>query len=134
MADRLGHRGALAVLIGVVIAGWALLLPGGTGLGWLIAGVVVLDVGTWGNQVVCQTVLFTRDPATHNRLNSLYFTLRFLGIAVGSLTGSLAWAQGGWPAVAALGAGAAAIGLLIGVLPTHDQAPYEVAGTAPRAL
>ncbi|MGW3921974.1 hypothetical protein [Streptomyces sp. NPDC005093] len=93
-ADRLGHRGALAALIGLVAVGWFVLLPGGTGLGWLIAGVVVQDVGVWGSQAACQTALFTLDPALHNRLDTLYFTFRFLGNAAGSLAGAVAWAGG----------------------------------------
>ncbi|MEK8174847.1 MFS transporter [Streptomyces sp. M19] len=116
-ADRLGRRGAVTALVGLVVAGWLMLLPGGDRMGWLIAGVVVLDVGVWGGQAVCQTVLFTLDPATHNRLNTLYFTFRFLGIALGSLAGSLAWTGGGWPAVVCVGAAAALAGLLVGVLP-----------------
>ena len=123
LTDRLGGRGAMAALIAVVLVGWALLLPGGSRLGLLTAGVVVLDVGTWGNQVVCQTRLFAFDQAAHSRLNALYFTLRFLGIATGSLVGSLAWSHGGWPAVAAVGAAAATAGLLTGLLPTRTAAP-----------
>jgi predicted MFS family arabinose efflux permease len=121
-ADRLGHRGALAMLIGLVVVGWLILLPGGTGLGWLIAGVIVLDVGVWGGQAASQTALFTLDPATHNRLNTLYFTLRFLGIALGSLAGSLAWSAGGWPAVVGTGAAATLAGLIVGVLPVRAPA------------
>ncbi|MGW3690889.1 MFS transporter [Streptomyces sp. NPDC005125] len=117
LADRLGHRGALAALIGLVAVGWLVLLPGGTGLGWLIAGVVVLDVGVWGSQAACQTALFTLDPALHNRLNMLYFTFRFLGIAVGSLVGTVVWVGGGWPAVAGTGVVATAAGLIVAVLP-----------------
>ncbi|MCB5912106.1 MFS transporter [Streptomyces pinistramenti] len=117
LADRIGRRSALAALVGLVIAGWLLLLPGGTGLWWLTAGVIVLDVGVWGSQAACQTALFTLDPAIHNRLNTLYFTFRFLGIALGSLCGTLAWTAGGWPAVVATGTAAALAGLLVGLLP-----------------
>lgn len=120
-ADRLGRGGALAVLVGLVVAGWLVLLPGGTHLWWLVAGVVVLDVGVWGSQAVNQTVLFTLDSALHNRLNTLYFTLRFLGIACGSLLGSLAWAGGGWSAVVATGVTFALAGLAVGVLPLRAR-------------
>lgn len=122
-AERLGRRGALAALTGLVIAGWLVMLPGGTGLGALIVGVIVLDVGVWGGQAVCQTVLFTLPPAVHSRLNTVYFTLRFLGIALGSLAGTLAWSAGGWPAVVVTGAVSAAAGLLIGVLPVTPRRP-----------
>ncbi|MFI7104496.1 MFS transporter [Streptomyces sp. NPDC050161] len=117
LADRIGRRGALAALLGLVIAGWLLLLPGGGDLWWLTAGVIVLDVGVWGSQAACQAALFTLEPAIHNRLNTLYFTFRFLGIALGSLCGTLAWAAGGWPAVVATGTAAALAGLLVGLLP-----------------
>lgn len=120
LADRIGRRGALAALIGLVVAGWLVLLPGGTRFWWLVAGVIVLDVGVWGGQAVSQTVLFTLDPRIHSRLNTLYFTFRFLGIALGSLVGSLAWAGGGWPAVVGTGVVAAVAGLVVGVLPARD--------------
>ncbi|WP_052863196.1 MFS transporter [Streptomyces niger] len=126
-AERLGRRGASALLTGLVLAGWLIMLPGGTALVPLIVGVVVLDVGVWGGQAVCQTVLFTLDPALHSRLNTVYFTLRFLGIALGSLAGTLAWPAGGWPAVVATGVAAAAAGLLIGVIPTGTQ-PFRDSG------
>ncbi|MFE2375319.1 MFS transporter [Streptomyces sp. NPDC059398] len=130
LADRIGRRGALAALTGLVIAGWLVLLPGGSRFWWLVAGVVVLDVGVWGGQAVSQTVLFTLEPRIHSRLNTLYFTFRFLGIALGSLVGSLAWAGGGWPAVVATGAGVALAGLAVGVLPAREgDRPPPGAGT-----
>ncbi|WP_246214185.1 MFS transporter [Kitasatospora viridis] len=113
LADALGARRGPAVLVAAVLAGWALLLAGGTSLGWLTAGVVLLDVATWSNQVACQGALFTLDPGAHSRLNTCYFTLRFAGIAVGSTLGSIAWATGGWPAVTAVGATATAGALLL---------------------
>ncbi len=106
--------------IAVTAAAWAVLLPGGSGILWLTVGVVVLDVGTWGNQVVCQGALFALDPALHSRLNTCWFTLRFLGIALGSLVGSFAWARGGWPAVAAVGAAASLAALLVAGLPERS--------------
>ncbi|GHF39249.1 MFS transporter [Kitasatospora xanthocidica] len=115
LADRLGARRGPAALVVAVLAGWALLLPGGGSLGWLTAGVVVLDVATWGNQVACQSALFTLSPGAHNRLNTCYFTLRFAGIAVGSTVGSLAWAQGGWSAVVAAGVAAGLAALAVTV-------------------
>ncbi|MFD5062724.1 hypothetical protein [Streptomyces sp. NPDC058394] len=74
-------------------------------------------MGVWGRQAACQTALFTLDPALHNRLNTLYFTFRILGIAVGSLVGTVAWVGGGWSAVAGTGVAATAAGLIVAVLP-----------------
>ncbi|WP_280722019.1 MFS transporter [Kitasatospora sp. MAA4] len=128
LADRLGSRAAPAALIALVLAGWAVLLPGGSGVGWLAAGTVLLDVGTWGNQVTCQSALFTLDPAIHSRLNTCYFTLRFLGIAVGSAVGSTAWRYGGWPAVATVGAVTTAAALLVVLLPGSGRSASDDPG------
>ncbi|MFG3256807.1 MFS transporter [Streptomyces sp. NPDC048172] len=122
-ADRFGRRGSVLALVGMVVIGWLTLLPGGTSLAWLIVGVVVLDVGVWGNQAASQTLLFALDPAIHSRLNTLYFTLRFLGISLGSLAGSLAWTHGGWPAVVTTGTLFALASLLTGLLPTRERTP-----------
>ncbi|WP_306319523.1 MULTISPECIES: MFS transporter [unclassified Streptomyces] len=135
-AERLGRRGAIALLTTLVLAGWLILLPGGAGgngsLVALVVGVIVLDVGVWGGQAVCQTVLFTLDPAAHNRLNTVYFTLRFLGIALGSLAGTVAWAAGGWPGVVAMGLAATGAGLVVGVLPVRARAKAPDAVSAGR--
>ncbi|MEU3190449.1 MFS transporter [Streptomyces sp. NPDC006992] len=120
-ADRRGRRGASAALLALVLAGWLVLLPGGGSPWWLIPGVVLLDIGVWGSQAASQTVLFTLDRSLHSRLNTVWFTSRFLGIALGSLAGSLAWTTGAWPAVVAVGLSFSALGLLVAVLPGGDR-------------
>ncbi|MGD6757054.1 MFS transporter [Streptomyces sp. BH105] len=132
-AERLGRRGAVALLTGLVLVGWLVLLPAGGGsLVALVVGVIVLDVGVWGGQAVCQTVLFTLDPAVHSRLNTVYFTLRFLGIGLGSLVGTVAWGAGGWPGVVVTGTVAVAAGLVVGVLPLPSRAKGPEALSPPR--
>jgi predicted MFS family arabinose efflux permease len=121
-AGRLADRSGLSPMILVVLTGWAALLLGGTHLTWLTAGVVILDVGTWSNQVTCQRALFTLPTPLHSRLTTCYFTLRFLGIALGSLTATLAWPHGGWPAIVTTGATAATLALLIAVAPQRRVA------------
>ncbi|SER79834.1 MFS transporter [Streptomyces qinglanensis] len=131
-ADRMGRRGASAALLALVLAGWLVLLPGGGSPWWLIPG-VLLDIGVWGSQAASQTVLFTLDRGLHSRLNTVWFTARFLGIALGSLAGSLAWAAGAWPAVVAVGLSFSALGLLVAVLPGGDRRTPTVPRTE-RAL
>lgn len=132
-AERLGRRRAIALLTALVLVGWLVLLAAGGGsLAALVVGVIVLDVGVWGGQAVCQTVLFTLDPAVHSRLNTVYFTLRFLGIGLGSLVGTVAWGAGGWPGVVATGAVATAAGLVVGVLPLPARAKEPEAVSPPR--
>ncbi|MFI7243431.1 MFS transporter [Streptomyces qinglanensis] len=132
-ADRVGRRGASAALLALVLAGWLVLLPGGGSPWWLIPGVVLLDIGVWGSQAASQTVLFTLDRGLHSRLNTVWFTARFLGIALGSRAGSLAWAASAWPAVVAVGLSFSALGLLVAVLPGGDRRTPTVPRTE-RAL
>lgn len=102
LADRRGGGLAQIVVLTVALAGWLTLGFGMHGLLWIVLGTVLLDVGVWSNQVVNQTALFSRPQTSHNRLNTAYFTLRFGGISVGSLIGSMLWVSHGWGAVTAL--------------------------------
>ncbi|REH18162.1 putative MFS family arabinose efflux permease [Kutzneria buriramensis] len=123
--DRFGPRlGQLTLLI-LVLLGWTALAVGPHWIGWFVIGTVLLDIGVWGNQVVNQAVLFGLDAAHHNRLNTLYFFTRFLGIAAGSAFGAQLWEDGGWTAVSALGLLAAAVALPAAILvaPRREPAP-----------
>ncbi|MFC8231869.1 hypothetical protein [Streptomyces sp. NPDC057284] len=57
------------------------------------------------------------DPALHNRLDTPYFTFRFLGMAVGLLVGTVAWAGGDGSAVPSTGVAATVAGPIDAVLP-----------------
>ncbi|QUQ68357.1 MFS transporter [Kutzneria sp. CA-103260] len=116
LTDRLGPRVGQLTLVSILLLGWAALAVGQEWLGWLVIGTVLLDIGVWGNQVVNQSVLFGLDASHHNRLNTLYFFTRYLGIAIGLACGSQLWVLGGWPAVATLGLVLSAIALPAAVL------------------
>ncbi|MBB5891041.1 MFS transporter [Kutzneria kofuensis] len=116
LTDRFGPRLGQFTLVGLVLLAWVALAVGPQWIGWFVIGTVLLDVGVWGNQVVNQAVLFGLDSAHHNRLNTLYFFTRFLGIAAGSAFGAQLWDAWGWSAVAALGLLASAVGLPAAVL------------------
>ncbi|MDF3291653.1 MFS transporter [Streptomyces silvisoli] len=126
MADRVGGRRTQTILLAVSLLGWVALLGGKNWLALLVLGVILLDVGVWGNQVVNQAMLFTLADEKHSRLNTLYFTFRFLGIASGSLLGSQLWDAGGWYAVGT--AGVAALLLAAPILfTTRDNRPVPEA-------
>jgi len=81
------------------------LAGGKTSLGLLLAGIVVLDMGTQGMQITNQAVIYTLRPEARSRINSAYMFCYFVGGAVGSLTAGLVLAADGWPGVCWLGAG-----------------------------
>jgi predicted MFS family arabinose efflux permease len=127
LTDRLGPRVGQSALVGVLVLGWAALAAGPLWIGWLVVGTVLLDIGVWGNQVVNQSVLFGLDAAHHNRLNTLYFFIRYLGISLGLAVGSQLWVLGGWPAVATLGLGLAITALPAAVLAAPTRGPAAAA-------
>ena len=108
-----GPRQVMFFALTAVLASWALFSGGAHGLLWLVAGVVVLDMGVQGAHIANQTRIFALDAASRSRINAVYMTLYFLGGALGTLVAGQAWALGGWPAVVGAGSAFAALALLL---------------------
>ncbi len=116
---------ATTVGAGVLLAGsFALLWAGRTSLGALIAGIVVLDIGTQGMQITNQAVIYALRPDARSRINSAYMVCYFLGGAAGSVTAGALYATHGWAGVCLLGAG---FGVLTLGLSASDARPGRAA-------
>ncbi len=113
-ADR-GHTWAgTALAIAMVIASFGLCWLGGRGsLGALVAAAIVLDAGVQGNQVFGQRAIYSLAPEIRSRLNGLFVAAAFVGGACGSALASTVFIRGGWNGVAALGAGAGGLSVLV---------------------
>ena len=96
-----------------VLASWGLLALGAHSLAALVAGIVLFDLGVQATQILNQSVIFRLRPEARSRLNTAYMTCYFAGAVSGSAGASFAWEQGGWGAVSAAGAIAAALGLAL---------------------
>ncbi len=109
---------ASTLVAGVLLIGsFGLLWFGRSSLAALIAGIVVLDVGTQGMQITNQAIIYTLRPDARSRINSAYMVCYFVGGAVGSVTAGVLFAADGWSGVCLLGAG---FGLLTGTLAVVD--------------
>ena len=105
LADSARHT-ATTVAAGVLlVASFALLWAGRTDLAALIAGIVVLDMGTQGMQITNQAVIYALRPDARSRINSAYMVCYFLGGAFGSIAAGTLYATHGWAGVCLLGAG-----------------------------
>ena len=105
---------ASTLVAGVLLIGsFGLLWFGHSSLAALIAGIVVLDVGTQGMQITNQAIIYALRPDARSRINSAYMVCYFVGGAVGSVTAGVLFAADGWSGVCLLGAG---FGLLTGTL------------------
>ena len=74
---------------------------------------MLLDLGVQATQILNQSVIFRLRPEARSRLNTAYMTCYFAGAVSGSAGASFAWERGGWSAVSAAGAVAAALGLAL---------------------
>jgi len=103
---------ATTVVAGALLAGsFALLWTGRTSLAALIAGIVVLDIGTQGMQITNQAVIYALRPDARSRINSAYMVCYFVGGAVGSVAAGALYGAHGWAGVCLLGAGFGALTL-----------------------
>jgi predicted MFS family arabinose efflux permease len=111
------RTGPTTVAAGVLLTGaFGLLALGRTSLGCLLAGIVVLDVGTQGIQITNQAVIYALAPEARSRITSAYMVCYFAGGALGSLSCGLVLAAAGWGGVCLLGAGFGALTLAASVL------------------
>jgi predicted MFS family arabinose efflux permease len=68
----------------------------------LIAGIFLMDMGVQGGHVSNQTRVFALREDARSRINTVYMFQYFVGGALGSFFGSLAWSTAGWSGVCAL--------------------------------
>jgi len=109
LADQGRTAGATAAFSVAILASFGLMWFGRGSLGWLVVGIVLLDIGVQGLQVTNQSLVYTLAPEARSRVNSAYMFCYFIGGAAGSAVAADLYGAGGWAAVCALGA---AIGLV----------------------
>ncbi|HEY4252038.1 MAG TPA: MFS transporter [Roseomonas sp.] len=95
---RMVGFGILCSLAAFVVFGLA-----GETLAGLVAGVILLDLGVQAAQISNQTRIFALQPEARGRINTIYMVMVFVGGALGSAAGTIAWAIGGWHAVSLCG-------------------------------
>ena len=111
IAGRLADRGhtlpSTACALLLAIAGFALPLfaPASRelALALLVVAAVIIDMGVAANMVLGQRTIFALAAEVRGRLNGIYFSLFFVGGALGSAAGGWVFSQYGWHAVLLLG-------------------------------
>lgn len=87
----------LTITAWLIFGAWASLVA-------LVIGVIVLDFGIQSALISNQHIIYALDADARSRLNTVFMTGMFLGGAAGSALATLAWGEGGWPLLTALGA------------------------------
>lgn len=90
---------------------------------WLLVGSAIgFDLGVQMTLVAHQTIVFGIDPAARSRLNAVLFVTMFIGMAIGSASGSLVLARWGWAAVTVLATTTAVAALGVRLMPRPGTA------------
>jgi predicted MFS family arabinose efflux permease len=110
--DRGQGRAATGAVLLAILLAWPVLLLGDHWLPAMALGLVLLDFGVQGQNVLSQGVIYALDPDSASRVTTGYVTSNFAAGALGSAAGARAWSLGGWGAVCGVGAALAATALV----------------------
>jgi predicted MFS family arabinose efflux permease len=115
-AGRLHDRGLGRIATGGVLAAvllsWPIFYFGRHSVPAILVGLAMLDFGVQGQNVLSQGAIYALGRETTGRVTTAYVTSNFVGGAIGSAAGSIAWSAGGWSAVCAVGIAFAAVAML----------------------
>jgi predicted MFS family arabinose efflux permease len=126
LADRGRGRYATLGAIVALLGSWGLLDLGAHSLGALIAGIVVLDLGSQALHISNQSAIYALRPRARSRLNTAYMVAYFVGGAVMSAAASLLYSAAGWNGVCMLGAATAAAALCLWLVANRDRVPQPI--------
>ncbi len=110
--DRGATRRATGMFLAVLLASFVVMGTFSTSLVALAIGIVLLDAGVQGTQILNQSAIYQLRPEARSRLTTAYMTCYFAGGAAGSAGAAFAFAAAGWRGVAALGMSLPGLALL----------------------
>jgi YNFM family putative membrane transporter len=132
LADRVGRRNVLWVMVGVM--GTGLLFTLAQGLPWIVLGVAVFTFGLFGAHTTAGGWVGRRAGEQRALASALYLSSYYLGgSTLGSLTG-FAWTRWDWPGVVILLGAACFLLLLVALRLRHVPVREPAQAAAPIAI
>ncbi|WP_106476158.1 MFS transporter [Phytohalomonas tamaricis] len=98
---------ACVVVAFVLMGAWPAILLA------ICVGIIILDVGVQGTQILNQSRIYMLRPDARSRITTAYMSCYFLGGALGSASSAWLYQLAGWRATCALGAGFVLCALLV---------------------
>lgn len=127
--DRRSPKAVLGAAISITIIAFIVFWLFGHNLFGLILGVILLDLGVQSCHVSNQTRIYGLSSDAHNRLNTVYMVMYFVGGALGSSLGAWSWSVAGWSGVCLTG-----LTFLVTALAIFLKARSAERGSAAREL
>ena len=107
IAGRFADKGYTDKVTGIflvsILIAFALMAMGENTLVYLIAGIIILDLGVQGTHILNQSEIYKLRPEARSRLTTVYMTSFFIGGSIGSATSAAVYSYQGWTGVCLLG-------------------------------
>lgn len=87
----------------LLILSWFVFMFSATSLIGLIIGVILVDLGLQALHITNQNIIFSKNPEARNRVNTIYMVSFFIGGALGTSLGAIAWEHYNWLGVSVVG-------------------------------
>lgn len=101
--DKMSKNKIILYSIVLLIISWFIFLVSAQSIIGLIIGVVFIDLGLQALHITNQNIIFSKNPEARNRVNTIYMVGFFIGGALGTSLGAIAWQHYGWMGVSWLG-------------------------------
>ncbi|RDK11901.1 MFS transporter [Cupriavidus lacunae] len=112
LVDRIHPSLVSAAGAVTVLLAFASLSVGALHLSWLVASMVLLDLGNRAAFIANQARIYSLRPEARSRLNTAFMVSYFLGGAAGAAIGGFAAKHNGWTGLALVGAVLALLALV----------------------
>jgi len=103
MNDKVSKNRIIFYSALLLILSWGIFLFSTNSIAGLVIGVILLDLGLQSLHITNQNIIFSKNPEARNRVNTIYMVGFFIGGALGTSLGAIAWEQLGWIGVSVLG-------------------------------
>lgn len=114
--------GLIAMLLSFLIF-WA----GASSLGWMVVGVIVLDLGAQVAHISNQARIYALRPEARSRLVTVYMVTSFVGGGLGAFLAAKAWSNWHWSGVCAVAASMLLFSLTVFII-TAPALGFEAKG------
>lgn len=101
--DKINKNSIIIFAAFLLIISWIVLLFSAHSIFGIIVGIILVDLGLQALHITNQNIIFSKNPEGRNRVNTVYMVSFFIGGAVGTSLGAIAWQHYNWIGVSILG-------------------------------
>lgn len=113
LADLGYARMVSGISLAILLISWVPIGLVYRSIGFLVAGVILLDLAVQAVHVTNQSLIYKARPEAQSRLTAAYMIFYSIGSATGSIASTWIYAWAGWTGVCWLGAGVSGLALLL---------------------